>query len=129
MSSGKAFPRLELLDFVNSINEINPYKALIADHEGHIEGKSIALGPHKIAMLLEIFKQWKEHTALMQAKDDEIKRLRAALEECMNLQDDDFVKTETKDGEIEYWINNSALHRVCGEALSGDAGRNDVGTN
>lgn len=81
MSSGKEFPKLELFDFVNSIVEIKPYKALIADHEGHIEGKSIALGPHKIAMLLEIFKQWKEHTALIEAKDKEICLLKEQNEE------------------------------------------------
>jgi hypothetical protein len=48
----------------------------------------------------------------------EILRLREALQAAHDLQDSDYVDTETPDGEVETWVNSNDLRMICEEALS-----------
>ena len=41
-----------------------------------------------------------------------------ALEHCHDLQDDDYINTETSTGEEEIWVNSRDLRRICDEALA-----------
>lgn len=44
-------------------------------------------------------------------------KLREALESCAGVIDTDFIKSETEDGEVEYWINDQTIQHIVEEAL------------
>lgn len=46
-------------------------------------------------------------------------KLREALESCAGVIDTDFIKSETEDGEVEYWINDQTIQHIVEEALEG----------
>jgi len=69
--------------------------------------------------------RWTDDATLVEriakALDAELARsakLVEALEVVKNCIDTDSVKTETDDGEIEYWISHDQVQLICDEALA-----------
>lgn len=47
----------------------------------------------------------------------------ATLEQLQNIKDDDFVKTETNDGEIEFWVNDIQVQDIVETSLTDTTAR------
>lgn len=57
------FTRIELMDFVQWFTEIKPEKGLVADYDGMIEGKSLAISHRRMKQLLAILEEWSDQNS------------------------------------------------------------------
>ena len=80
------------------------------DHDDSLEAhyrQEIAVGETMLDKLREALRESQAENA----------KLREALESCAGVIDTDFIKSETEDGEVEYWINDQTIQHIVEEAL------------